>query len=141
MSDYSRLPIYILADRSGSMFGARIALMNEGIRNLVQAVREHSRANEIASVSLLSFGSDCRQDVPLTEVELFTAPELKAGGRTAFGAALRMTAECIRREVRQTDRHKEIIGDWAPLLFILTDGEPTDDWRSGLQELRSLDRR
>jgi len=144
MSDYQRLPIYILADRSGSMLGAPISSVNQGINTLINDLQGDSRSNEIAHLSLLSFADDCRQDMPLTELQSFNPanlPELKAGGRTAFGAALRKAAECIRNEVHITDKKKELLGDWAPLLFVLTDGEPTDEWRSGLQELRGLGRR
>ncbi len=144
MSDYQRLPIYILADRSGSMTGAPISSVNQGISTLVNDLQGDSRSNEIGHLALVSFADDCRQDVPLTEIQAFTpstVPELKAGGRTAFGAALRKVADCIKAEVRLTDKAKEVIGDFAPLLFILTDGEPTDDWRGGWQELRGLGRR
>ncbi len=27
-------------------------------------------------------------------------------------------------------------GDWKPLVFIMTDGIPTDDWQSGLEEFK-----
>jgi uncharacterized protein YegL len=141
MDNIQRLPIYILADRSGSMTGAPITAVNQGIQTLLSDLMGDGKANEVAFLSVLSFADDCRQDLPLTEVQAITPPDLKAGGRTAFGAALRKAAECIRDEVRLNDRQREVLGDWAPLLFILTDGEPTDDWRSGWMELRSLGRR
>ena len=47
-----------------------------------------------------------------------------------------MLAEKIEQEVVKTTA--EIKGDWKPLIFIMTDGVPTDDWRKGLQRLQQV---
>ncbi len=66
---------------------------------------------------------------------LFREPQLTAGGATSLGAALRLLSECIKTEVRKsTDTQK---GDWKPLVFLLTDGAPTDNWRTAAAELKS----
>jgi len=63
---------------------------------------------------------------------------LHASGLTALGGALRVLKDCIQRELLpNTMEHK---GDWKPLVFILTDGCPTDGeiLRVELQDLSSL---
>jgi len=136
-----RLPIYILADTSGSMEGTPIESVKQGIRSLHANLLSDPSAIESAYLSVIAFDDTARQLVPLTDVSDFVAPEIDAGGVTALGDALRLLLECIDREVpRSTGQVK---GDWRPLIFLLTDGAPTgshgvpsDDWRSYAQELK-----
>ncbi len=66
---------------------------------------------------------------------LFKEPQLSAGGATALGAALKLLADCIKSEVRKSTETQK--GDWRPLVFILTDGAPTDDWREAAAILKT----
>lgn len=119
-----RLPVYILADCSRSMRGAHIAALENGIRTLVDELRSDPQALESACLSLIEFSSDAKQVVPLTDLMRFEVPDLEADGTTATGKALELLMDCASREVRKaTAEHK---GDWRPIVFILTDGAPTD---------------
>ncbi len=64
------------------------------------------------------------------------APTINASGSTALGAALSLLAERIDAEVAKTTAEEK--GDWKPLVFIMTDGGPTDDWRKGLDALNKV---
>jgi uncharacterized protein YegL len=90
---------------------------------------------EVAYISVLTFDSDARQVVPLTEISNFAPPVIGASGGTSMGAALKLVTECAEREVvKNTPQAK---GDWKPLVFIMTDGSPTDDVRRELPAFRS----
>lgn len=130
-----RLPIYLVLDTSGSMDGAPINAVNQGLQVFQAALRSDPRALETAYVSLITFDSQATQVVPLTDVGSFSPPVLKASGTTAFGAALSLLDQCIAREVvsNSTANHK---GDWKPLVFVMTDGEPTDEWESAAHNLK-----
>ncbi len=136
MSEFSRrLPVYLLLDISGSMSGEPIEAVRHGVRALLSELRGDPQALETAYLSVITFNSNAVQVAPLTELMLFKEPYLTAGGATSLGSALRLLSECIKNEVRKsTDTQK---GDWKPLVFILTDGAPTDDWRSAAAELKS----
>lgn len=131
-----RLPVYLLIDSSGSMLGEPIEAVKNGLQMLVSSLRADPYALETAHVSVITFSSEARQVVPLTELALFQTPDLVASGTTAMGAALTLLAECIDREVLKGSADQK--GDWKPVVFMLSDGEPTDDLDQGLKALKTV---
>ena len=125
MSDYiRRLPVYLLLDCSGSMMGEPIEAVRQGVKALLSELKGDPQALETAYLSVITFDSSARQVIPLTELMQFQEPELKASGATALGGALNVLMECVNSEVRKSSETQK--GDWRPLVFILTDGAPTD---------------
>jgi uncharacterized protein YegL len=133
--NHRRLPVYILADCSGSMNGDPIVSVKEGIKSLHSELMNEPSAVESAYLSVITFDSTARQLVPLTELAAFKAPELTASGTTALGAALKILIDCLNTEVKKTTSEEK--GDWKPLVYLLTDGAPTDDWKKYADELKA----
>ncbi|MBQ8171352.1 MAG: VWA domain-containing protein [Oscillospiraceae bacterium] len=137
MADYiRRLPVYLLLDCSGSMAGEPIEAVRQGIKALVSELKGDPQALETACLSVITFNSSARQISPLTELLLFKEPQLVASGATALGAALTVLADCIRDEVRTSTPTQK--GDWKPLVFLLSDGAPTDKLDDGLAALKKV---
>jgi uncharacterized protein YegL len=118
------------------MTGQPIESVKTGIRALHSSLMGDPAAVENAYLSVITFDSSARQVVPLTEIAQFNPPDLQASGLTALGAALKTLMDCIDAEVRKTTGEQK--GDWKPLVFILTDGNPTDDgWQARADELKN----
>jgi len=96
-----RLPVYLVLDTSGSMSGEPVEAVKNGVQALVSALRSDPYALETVYLSVISFDSQARQVVPLTELTAFQVPDLQASGATALGDALRLTAERIESEVQK----------------------------------------
>ncbi len=131
-----RLPVYLLIDTSGSMSGEPIEAAKNGVQVLVSTLRQDPYALETAFLSVITFDSTAKQVSPLTELATFQPPNLIATGTTALGDALKLLAQKIGSEVITTTA--EVKGDWKPLIFIMTDGEPTDDWKKGADALQKV---
>ncbi len=130
-----RLPVYLLVDVSGSMCGEKIEAVKNGMQVLHSALRKNPYALESAYISVLTFGSDVKQVVPLTEVALFQPPTVAARGGTSLGGVLKKVTECAQNEVQNTTAEEK--GDWKPLVFLMTDGYPTDDLQRGLDVFKT----
>jgi uncharacterized protein YegL len=129
-----RLPVYLVLDTSGSMTGEPIESLKNGVQVLISTLRQDPYALETAYLSVITFSTTAQQLVPLTELSTFQMPDLHAAGTTSLGEALNLLAQRVEVEVARTTADQK--GDWKPLVFIMTDGEPTDDWQKGLNEYR-----
>ena len=116
------------------MSGEPIEAVKNGMQVLISALRQDPYALETAYLSVITFDSTARQVVPLTELTDFQMPDIRANATTALGAALTLLAETSDREVQKSTAEQK--GDWRPVVFLMTDGEPTDDWRAGLAEFK-----
>lgn len=130
-----RLPVYLLLDASGSMMGEPIEAVKSGMQTLHSALRKDPYALESAYISVITFSNDVQQVVPLTEVAQFSPPSISAGGGTALGGILSKVTQCAQAEIKQSTAEEK--GDWKPLVFLMTDGCPTDDFQKGLNDFRN----
>ena len=128
-----RLPIYLVLDTSESMVGEPIQSVENGLSAMLTALRKDPYALETAYLSVITFGTSAKQIVPLTELTQFQMPKLILGSGTALGKGLELLEQRIKSEVQKSTT--EVKGDYKPLCFIFTDGEPTDSWQTAADRM------
>ena len=117
------------------MTGEPIEAVKNGMQVLISTLRQDPYALETAFISVITFDSEARQITPLTDLSSFQIPDIRASGGTSLGAGLSLLSQSIDREVAKST--PEIKGDWKPLVFLMTDGMPTDSWQNGLAEFKN----
>lgn len=129
-----RLPVYLLIDTSESMVGPAIESVRAGLGAMLSALRKNPYALEMGALSVITFGGNAQKVIPLTEVYAFQQPELDVNPGTSLGGAISILDQAISTEiVKSTPEQK---GDYKPLVFILTDGQPTDEWQSSFARFK-----
>lgn len=130
-----RLPVYLLLDVSASMSGAPIEAVNQGMMLLHNELRSNPTAIETAFIAVITFGSSANMVVPLTEVASFQPPRIEARGSTSLGSALALLNQSLDNDIISNKEGQK--GDYKPLVFLMTDGMPTDDYKKAAEQLKS----
>ena len=120
-----RLPIYFLIDVSESMVGEPIRQVEEGLSTIIQTLKTNPYAVETVHVSIIAFAGQPKTLVPLQELVTFYPPKFPIGSGTSLSHALGHLMMELRRNVKKNTTTRK--GDWKPIVFLFTDGVPTDD--------------
>lgn len=122
-----RLPVYFLIDVSESMIGEPIRQVEDGIATIVQELKKDPYALETVYISIILFAGKSKTVVPLTDIIQFYPPRLNIGGGTSLGAGLEHIMRDMDHNLVRTTLERK--GDWKPIVFLFTDGTPTDDYQ------------
>jgi len=128
--------LFFIIDTSGSMDGSKIGAVNTAIEEVIPAIKEVSDENADAQIKIaaLDFSSDVHwitANGPV-EADQFRWNYLNAEGLTAFGAACKTLNEKLSTKAFM----QEATGSFAPAIFLLSDGDPTDAYERELAELK-----
>lgn len=127
-----RLPIYFLIDVSESMVGEPIQQVEEGMATIIKALKTDPYAIETVWVSVQVFAGQAKTIVPLQEIINFYPPRFPIGGGTSLSNGLgHLMYELRKNQVKTTH---DVKGDWKPIIFLFTDGVPTDDTTKAIEE-------
>lgn len=128
--------LFFVVDTSGSMEGAKIGTLNQAIEDVIPEIREISENNADAEIKIavLEFSSGAKWITPYPiPAEDFEWQYLNALGLTDFGEACAQLDEKLSRNSFMSD----ITGSFAPAIFLLSDGAPTDEYRENLNKLKN----
>lgn len=134
-------PVIFLLDTSGSMDGSPIGAVNDAIRNVLPELISMNDDNPDTEIKVAIMTFDYGAEWATGDTELLSPEEvqtrwenLEAQGYTSMGAAFKALNEKLSVTHGFMQRAS---GSVAPVLFLLSDGDPTDDYKSGLQELQN----
>ena len=118
---------YFLIDCSGSMRGEKIKCINKNIPHIINDLKNHG----ITHAGVLGFSKSCFwMNCSLsTEIAAFQWQNLKADSITNLGAAFFELFKALSIPQKSGA---------APLIVVISDGEPTDDWENPLAALKEL---
>ena len=123
------LPVFILADASYSMHGAKINELNLALRDMITSFQNVDDIRGKFQVSVITFGGTAQINLPLTDVEKVHLSELAASGNTPMGAAF----DIVRSQIE--DRNIVSSKAYTPTIVLVSDGIPTDCdediWKNG----------
>ncbi len=123
-----------VVDCSGSMYGEKIGTVNHAIQSTIPDMQDaaHDNPNAQLLVRTLKFatGASWITSSPV-DIDDFTWQDLDAGGVTDLGKAFDMLAAQLTIPP-MTDRAL------PPVLVLLSDGQPTDDYKKPLDKLLHL---
>ncbi len=125
------LHFIFIADCSGSMAGGKIQSLNQAVREALPHMQDVAKGNPNARVlvRVVRFASGAQWHVSQpTPVEEFSWTDLSADGSTDMGLALKLVTEALKTPP-MSERAL------PPVLVLLSDGAPTDDFNSGLKDL------
>ncbi len=99
---------------------------------IMEALKTDPYALETVWVSVIVFAGQPRTLVPLQEIVSFYPPKFPIGGGTSLSKGLGHLMFELRKNIVKTTYEQK--GDWKPIVFLFTDGAPTDDTTGAIAE-------
>jgi uncharacterized protein YegL len=108
---------------------SKIQVLNEAVRKMIESFSAEERSETEFLISIIVFGDSATQHLPPTPASSVKWTDMTADGCTAMGAAFSLVKGLIG--------DKEVLPSRAyrPTVVLVSDGEPTDDWRQALESL------
>lgn len=128
------LVMFIIVDVSGSMKGKKIGAVQIALEELLPELAQVGEADAEIKIAVLTFADDCRWLTPMPMLpNEFELKPFTVGGVTNFGDACReLGRRMSSKDLLQSPSHS-----FAPILILMSDGEPTDqDYMKGVEELK-----
>ncbi len=127
--------LFFVVDTSGSMQGSKMGTVNSAIEEIIPELKDISETNADAQIKIatLTFSQGARwiQSEPIN-AESFKWNYLNAEGVTDLGAACYE----LNQKLSKNQFMSDTTGSFAPAIFLLSDGEPTDDYKRELEKLK-----
>ncbi|HET8549100.1 MAG TPA: VWA domain-containing protein [Bryobacteraceae bacterium] len=124
----------LVLDTSGSMGGAPISALNEGLAAFQQELQNDALASRRVEVAIVTFGDHGVRTVQdFVSAAQFTAPMLSSGGMTPMGQAISTALDLVRN--RKAVYKANGVPYYRPWVFLITDGGPTDEWGTAAKKV------
>lgn len=132
-----RCACMVVLDTSGSMDGARIHQLNEGLKRFVAALQADDVASCSIDVAVITAGGVVTEQLPFnTAMNIDHLPDFSATGGTPIGQAVSLALQ--RLDERKKAYQQTGVAYYQPWLVLISDGEPTDSWQQAATQSRQL---
>lgn len=121
-----RVPCCLILDVSGSMMGQPINQLNAGLQRFKDDLMMDPLARKRVEIMIITFGEDVEVLTEFQTVDHFIPPTLNASGATPMGRGVAMAMSQLADRKDAYRQHG--ISYYRPWLFLITDGEPNDDF-------------
>jgi uncharacterized protein YegL len=107
----------------------KIDTLNDCVTTMIRSfATEDSLRGEI-QVGVVTFGNTARLHQPLVTATQLKWTDMQAGGRTPLGGAFTLLTDLL------ADEHVIPKRAFMPVLILVSDGKPTDEWEEPLERL------
>ncbi len=108
---------------------SKIQILNEAVKQMIDSFVIEERQETQFLVSIIVFGNSAMQHLPLTAASSVKWVDMTADGNTAMGEAFKIVKKLIE--------DKDVVPSRAfrPTLVLVSDGQPTDNWKRALESL------
>lgn len=128
--------LFLLIDASGSMHGSKIGTLNTAVEEMIPDLHDlsESNADALIKIAVLEFSTGARWITSSGPLDLknFVWNRIEADGVTDLGAALSE----LNKKLSKNEYMREATGSFAPAIFLMSDGGPTDDYQKELESLK-----
>ncbi|WP_018633617.1 vWA domain-containing protein [Neomegalonema perideroedes] len=133
------LPVIVLADESGSMSEHRkIETLNSALRDMFGGFAQDVNLRAELQIAVIGFGGDgARLHQGLIPAKSFAEagfPDLRASGPTPMGGAFELLLRMLEDPGTIPSRA------YRPVVALVSDGFPTDEWEAPLKALEASER-
>ena len=124
------LPVILLADVSGSMaVEGKIDALNQSVREMLATFASTDDLRAEIHVAIVTFGGEARLHTPLQPASAVKWSDMVADGGTPMGQAMTLAADLV------DDKDKIPGRAYRPTVILISDGQPTDSWQTGLDRM------
>jgi uncharacterized protein YegL len=132
-----RCPVVLLLDTSLSMKrNNSIKELNDGVKLFKEEVCKDQDASVRLDLAIITFGDKPKVVQQFVNIDSFIPPTLVAKGETPMGEAIDMALELLKNRRDQYNTNK--IESYHPWIFMISDGEPNDEWREAAKRAKQL---
>ncbi|OCQ92471.1 hypothetical protein BCD67_07405 [Oscillatoriales cyanobacterium USR001] len=117
-----RCPCVLLLDTSGSMQGAPLDALNEGLQTFRDDLTKDELAKKRVEVAIVTFDNQIKVVQDFVTADQFEPPLLTAQGQSYMGAGISYALDLIA--ARKSEYRSNGITYYRPWVFMITDGEP-----------------
>lgn len=119
------LACVLLLDTSGSMMGSSITNLNNAINNFKDKTLMDEFAKKRVDIAIIEFNSGARIIHEFSPISHLKPVTLEASGLTDMGEGILLAIETVKKR----NEFYSAVGTpcYKPWIFMITDGEPTDD--------------